>query len=119
MPASARAVLSEDDLIILAGRLDINPDRLVIFLKSEASLAYLKVSDLKVIINFLKDRGKHHLRLTGNKGDLTHRIGSVLFGDGGGTPSEDTTRTQTTLTYPPNPFYLSCQTFKVGHFSYF
>jgi uncharacterized protein YaaQ len=99
-----RAILNDRDLDYLADKLVSQHERLVTCLKSEGNLAYFKVSDLKLLIGYLKAKLKKNIKISGNKCDLTQRIAEELFPSGGGSGygSEDGSNagpTQTTLRY--------------------
>ena len=77
--SSTASVLDDKDIEALKDQLHLPKSRVLLALQNESTLGTLKVSDLKLIINYLRSKTKKGIRLTGNKSELIHRIAEELF----------------------------------------
>ena len=77
--SSTASVLDDRDIETLKDQLHLPKSRVLLALQNESTLGTLKVSDLKLIINYLRSKTKKGIRLTGNKSELIHRIAEELF----------------------------------------
>jgi len=73
------SIFSDDDLAYLAKQLSIHRQRLEVCFRNRDSLYSLRNRELKGILHFLRDRYDRSLKISGNKKDMVHRIGNILF----------------------------------------
>ncbi len=78
-PAPTGLLHDDKDYDRLASLLNTTKQRVMASLKNESSLAFFKVAELKQIIQFLKQRFRLNIKVSGNKSDLIQRISQCIF----------------------------------------